>query len=164
MSHKKWSIKVVNSLPLFVIREPERVFIAGASFLLGISAFVSAIAIDIAMKIPNWLMWQWGFIFTLGGIAKIVGLYRSSKAAAPGKAQSTATALDGIALERAGAALIALGSFTYMLMLIYVAGINGYVSQIIFGMLCIANILRLVISSAGMSVLEAVREEENEND
>jgi hypothetical protein len=141
---------IVKHFPSAVIKQPERVFIGVLALVLGCGSLLGWTP-SIHTAFPAWIALEWGVTLFLGGLAKTLGLGIGNASPA---AMSTDREELGRSLERLGSWLVVVGSFTYVGAVIQVAGGAGFVAIATYTLLGVANLARLLSSSAGRSLLE----------
>jgi hypothetical protein len=152
------SIWVTNRLPIAVVAEPERAFICFASVVIGISIVVPYThSGSMASLMPFWLMVEWAATLFVGGVGKFIGIQTSIHAQLREDARKI---MLGRSLERWGAVLIAIGCLTYAGAVYRFVGLGGWVSIVLFAALAGANILRLLVSTAGHAKLSGERDDD----
>jgi hypothetical protein len=136
-------------MPLFVILQPERVFLALAAILIGAGFYVRPGTVH-QSELPAWLLIEISVTLIAGGVVTVMGLYLSSRQRtrkSPGKE------LRSRSMERFGASLIAFGSATYGAGSILAYGWGAFFVGTIMIIFSFVNILRVLISTAGRSIL-----------
>jgi hypothetical protein len=133
-----------------VIKQPERVFIGVLALVLGCGSLLG-LTPSIHTALPAWIALEWGITLFLGGAAKTVGLGIGNANPA---AMSPHREELGRSLERLGSWLVVVGSFTYVGAVIQVVGQAGFATIATYTLLAVANLARLLSSSAGRSLLE----------
>jgi hypothetical protein len=149
VGHKfaRWAVK---HMPMFVILQPERVFIGIIGILLGVGFYVRPGGIN-SSSMSMWLLAEISMSFFFGGIIKLVGLKLSTGQRVR---KSIVKEQQARALERLGASLIGLGAISYGLGALILYGRNALILIIIMLTMGGTNIVRLLISTAGRSYLE----------
>jgi hypothetical protein len=149
---------LVRHLPLFVVREPERVLVAVSAILIGITVFWPPSRSATLQQIyPDWVILEWGVTLLTGGFMKLIGLWMSSHVLF---GKTKAYELRARLAERAGASLICFGAATYGITLIIVSGWSAIGPALIFLCLAAANGIRFIVSAVGRAILDGVGDEE----
>lgn len=142
---------LTKRLPVFLILEPERVFIGFAAFVIGLTAFwFPARSASLQDSYNAWYVLLWGITLIVGGLAKMTGLYMSAHVR---EGKSKEYELTARSLERMGASLIALGASIFASVMINAYGFNAAITVILFIALAAANTVRVIISAAGREIL-----------
>jgi hypothetical protein len=145
----------IKHLPIFVIRQPERTFLALVGFFLAASNIQYLIDTDDNQSnIPDIILMQWVIGFGLSGLSTLIGMYRSSKGSTPGKKYNARNLFSGVSLERLGALLLAVTSLSYVVIEQTSSNMQWPIAAIFYG-LSLANVLRLTISTVGLRIIES---------
>jgi hypothetical protein len=160
MGNNRFSLWAVNHLPAFIILAPERVFVGLAAIMVGVGTFIPGTSSDALESVYyKWLVLEWGLSLIVGGVAKVTGLYMSTKVRS-GKSRSYEETARF--LELVGAGLIGLGAATYGLTVAWAYGADAYVAWTVFILMALANWLRILISNAGRAKLRGVSVDQGE--
>jgi len=147
----------VRHFPNVLIKEPERLFIGVLALVLGFGALLD-LTPAVESAFPEWIAAEWGVTCLIGGAAKIVGLTIAFDSPAGMTVDREQLARS---LERLGALLIVVGSFTYVGAVITFSGSKGFVGMATYTLLGLFNLVRLISSSAGRALL---RHSEDDDD
>ena len=124
------ALRFVRRLPAAFVSAPERVVLNAAFVLVGFSGIIPPRG-NVLDAMPQFLLVSWALSMMVGGSSVLYGMFRGSRSA-----------------ERLGYILIAYGALVYGLFTLGVRGLVGIPIGILFIGICIAKIIRLIISSA----------------
>ena len=149
---------IVSRLPFIVIKEPERVFVAFASIIMGLlMLFPPSRPDSIVSTLDSFTSVLWALAFLGGGVAKIIGLSITSRLR--GRIANIRRYETGRSFERMGASFIALATFVYAAVILKSRGAPAILVAVMFTGLALTNLVRLLVSVAGRDIkIEEVAE------
>lgn len=129
---QRFCIAVTRRLHPLLVREPERVVLAAAIFLVGVASLLATQQPGtIAAVLPTWVLVEWAVTLTLGGAFTLAGMFIGRRL-----------------LERCGLALTVIGAFTYAAALVSQGGPRAWIVALAFLGITTCSCIRLAVSTA----------------